>query len=62
MINSVMRTLPQKAPGSKDLLKKAVKENNTAGQDSAKVVELEKKIGDLNEQLKVLKNDLSEIT
>lgn len=44
----------------KDLLKKAVSENNTAGQDSAKVVELEKKIRDLNDQIKVLKNDLSD--
>ena len=44
----------------KDLLKKAVSENNTAGQDSAKVVELEKKISGLNDQIRVLKNDLSD--
>merc|ERR1719438_376048 len=44
----------------KDLLKKAVAENNTAGQDGAKIIELEKKIGDLNEQLRVLKLDLSD--
>ena len=44
----------------KDLLKKAVSENNTAGQDSVKVIELEKKICDLNEQLRVLKLDLSD--
>merc|ERR1719410_2275078 len=44
----------------KDLLKKAVSENNTAGQDSVKVVEMEKKIGDLNEQIRVLKLDLSD--
>ena len=44
----------------KDLLKKAVSENNTAGQDSVKVVELEKKISGLNDQLRVLKNDMSD--
>ena len=44
----------------KDLLKKAVSENNTAGQDSVKVVELEKKISGLNDQIRVLKNDLSD--
>ena len=44
----------------KNLLKKAVSENNTAGQDSVKVVELEKKISDLNEQLRVLKLDMSD--
>ena len=44
----------------KDLLKKAVSENNTAGQDSAKVDELEKKISNLNEQIRVLKLDLSD--
>ena len=59
-IKSEKESLRKDLDLEKDLLKKAVSENNTAGQDSLKVAQLEKKISELNDQMRVLKNDLSD--